>query len=502
MIAWCDVNRSLYRVAAIALSALFTIGCAASDGSRAREASLPNAPGSLRAFNSFIAGDPGGRVYVSFFGQVGKERPGLYVTRSWDRGRTWLPEPIQIQAAQPPGRRIGFHRLESDRQGNVYVVWSIESASGKNIWRTVEVKRRHSRDYGATWSDTPIVWAPDRVIHYPIARTGPDGTLQIVYTVEEKGREGLFFTRSIKGGTAWLPSPIRIDHPQPGPSVDESGSAPELRPPAWPAVALDAAGHIFVAWQEKRGSSEAIYFNRSPDQGATWSQEDIRLDHSPNKTSVARLPVLNIDGQGAIYAAWEDSRTGRKSIFLNRSLDQGVTWLTQDIQINSNRPPRINAWNPLISSDRQGRVYVLWQEFVQGSAGLFLTRSLDRGMTWTPEPRVLALRGDKTKLGVALLGSDTDNGHVYVVWSEYADKKNTVFFSRSSDQGETWPPSAPPLNSEVAKFIVRWPRVSADGDGAIYVVWTSDRSGGLDLFMNSSTDHGKTWLAQEVQITR
>jgi hypothetical protein len=319
--------------------------------------------------------------------------------------------------------------------------------------------------------------------------------------VEDKAQGGLFFTRSIQGGTAWLPSPIRIDHPQPEPPAEESGSTPELRPPAWPAVALDAAGHIFVAWQEKRESSEAIYFNRSLDQGATWSREDIRLDHSPKKTSVARMPVLNIDGQGTIYAAWEDSRTGRKSIFLNRSLDHGTTWLTQDIQVNSNRPPRINAWNPLISSDRQGRAYVLWQEFVRDSASLFSTRSLDRGMTWAPEPRVLALRGDKTKLGVSLFGSDTD-GHVYAVWSEYADKKNAIFFSRSSDQGEAWPPSAPPLNSEVAKFIARWPRVSLDGDGAIYVVWTSDRSGGLDLFMNRSTDHGKTWLAQEVQITR
>lgn len=502
MISWFNLNRSLRRISGTALLAFFMIGCAASDGSRIREAFPTGAPGSLSAFNPFIASDPGGRVYVSFYGQVGKEQPGLYVTRSWDGGRTWLPEPVNIETVQPLGRRIGFHRLESDGRGNVYLMWSIESTSGRNIWRTVEVKRRHSQDYGATWSKIPIVWTPGRVINYPTARTGKDGELQIVYVIENKPNAGLFFTRTIQGGTAWLPSPIRIDHPQPEPSDQESGLAPKPQPPAWPAVIHNAAGHILVAWQEKRGPSEAIYFNRSLDQGATWSQEDIRLDHSTKKSSVSRMPILSTDSQGTIYVAWQDSRLRGWSIFFNRSLDQGATWLTQDVQINMTRPERSNAWNPHISSDSQGRIYVLWLEAVRDdSVSLFFTRSLDRGTTWAFQPRALVSRGKGTKLGVTSLASNA-GGHVYLVWGDYADQKEAVSFSRSSDQGETWQSPLPSLNSEAAGYGIRWPRMSADENGGIYVVWTGNRSGEVSLFMNRSTDHGATWLAQEVQVTR
>lgn len=503
MIGWNSLNRLTGRVAGAALSALFIIGCAASDMTRPVEVSPSSGPGRMKAFNPFIVSDPVGRVYVSFYGQSEGEQPGLYVTRSTDGGRTWLGEPIRIEAAQPQGRRIGFHRLEHDGRGNVYVIWSIEYAKSKNRWRTAEVKRRHSKDNGVTWSDAPVVWSPDpdRLINYPTPRTGRDGELQIVFTVEQNGNEGLFFTRTIQGGTAWLPEAIRIDHP-PLNVNEPPGSKSQRHPPTWPTVAHDTAGRIFVVWQEKRaGSPEAIYFNRSLNQGTTWSQEDTRVDRSTVETSISRMPVLSTGAQGSIYVAWEDSRNGRSDIFFNRSLDRGDTWPAKDVQLNPDPPKWGSAANPVISSDSQDRVYVGWKEVGADSSTLLFTQSSDQGTTWPLKPRELA-SGGKDTAHEAMRLAHSDDGHVYMAWGEYTNKKQAIVFNGSSDLGATWLSPPLSLNHGETTHVFRLPRLNANGKGVIYVVWSSNKSGGLDLFLNRSTDHGKTWLAQEVQITR
>ena len=139
---------------------------------------------------------------------------------------------------------------------------------------------RLEHDSGATWSDPPVIWALNRLINYPNPWTGKDGELHIIWTGEEEGKTALFFNRTIQGGTAWLPSPTRIDHPEKGPSPEQSRSFGNPLPPAWPAVSQDLEGRLFVAWEEKRESSNGIYFNRSLDQGVTWLPKDARLDRS------------------------------------------------------------------------------------------------------------------------------------------------------------------------------------------------------------------------------
>jgi len=498
-----DLSEFRHRAAGAVLAALMLLltGCAVSETSRPETVARPSTPGSMRAMNPFAVSDPGGRVYVSFYGQVEGVGTGLYFTRSLDGGATWLPDPVRIEAAQPRNRRMGFHRLEADGKGNLYLIWSIEYERQAQRWRTSEVRRRHSGDYGATWSETPLVWAPNRLVNYPTARTGTGGELQIVYTAGDAGESGLFFDRTVQGGKSWLPSPIRIDRRTPDPSAEQSAESRQLLPPAWPAIAHDAGGRIYIAWEESRGFNAGIYFNRSLDQGATWLDHDLRLDRSTRRTSATRRPVISADEQGGIYVAWTDSRQGRLDVYLNRSLDMGGGWLTQDARLNPGSPDRGGAWNPEIATDSKGRIYVLWKEVADFGSALLFAASSDRGDAWFLRPRELVSRGQDTQLeGMRL--ADGGDGHVYAAWADYTSKKQAITFSRSSDEGETWLPHPRQLNADDARSGVRLPRMSADGGGGIYVVWSGDKSGGLHLFMNRSTDHGNTWLPQQVQITR
>lgn len=485
----------------VALTALLLSACAAREVPAPRSAPSPSKPLAMLAFNPFVVSDPGGRVYVSFFGGPRGQRTGLYFTRSLDGGLTWLPELVMIEMAQPLKRRIGFHRLESDGKGNVYLIWSIEYERAQGRWRTAEVKRRHSHDYGATWSESPIVWTAKGLINYPTPRTGVDGELHMLWTIEESDNTGVFFNRTVQDGKTWWPSPRRVDVARREPSDQEPGGVRQPRSPAWPSIAHDAEGRIFVAWDDKRGDWTHIYFNRSLDQGATWSDHEVRLDHPPPRPSISTMPTIQTDGRGAVYVAWEDSRNGRTDIYLNRSLDMGNTWLAQDVQLNAGRPKRGHAQGPQISSDAMGRVYVLWKELSDTSSGLFFTASSDRGDTWFLRPRELVSRGEEFIVEAPRLGQGGD-GHVYAAWAEYTRTKQAIAFSRSSDQGDSWLSRPRLLNDDATRQSARLPRMSADGTGTIYVVWSSDKHDALQLFLNKSTDHGETWLPQEAQITR
>jgi hypothetical protein len=407
---------------------------------------------------------------------------------------------MNLETLQPQGKQIGFHKLETDGKGSVYVTWSIERQVEGGRWRTVEVRRRHSSDFGTTWTGDLLTWIPKGTINYPTPWTGPDGAMRMIWKGQENDTTGLFFSRTNQGSATWLPAPIRIDGPQ-SDSVPAQSKEPAFSPPEWPDISRDQDGRLFVAWQQGRGNPLNIYFSQSLDSGATWLRPGIQVDTSQEKSSVSRIPHIATDGGGGVYVVWEDLRHKQVAIHFNRSVDLGATWLNEDIWLTSIRPEGVHAWAPIITSDRQGRVYVVWHEGVDYFDTLYFTSSPDRGITWLHRPRQLDHHGRDASSESARLAND-DDGHVYVAWGEKGQTMESILFNHSSDAGETWLPRPLRLNSGGTKTRVRVPRMSVDGRGTVYVVWSSDRNGKLDLFLNRSTDHGATWLPQELQVTR
>jgi len=445
-----------------------------------------------------VASDPGGRVYVSYYGSRGGVDYGLYFTKSLDGGATWPAEPVNIETAKPQGKRIGFHKLETDGKANIYVTWSIEKEVENHRWRTTEIRRRRSPDFGATWLEPLTTWVPKSASNYPTSLTGVDGEMMMIWYGIEESANGLFFSRTREGGTAWLPAPIRIDNHPPRPTPEQR---PASRPPAWPHLARDKDGRLYVAWEEGDGDSNRIYFNRSLDQGMTWLMPAIRVDTSPKEGYISRTPRVTTDALGGVYTAWEDLRNDRIEIYFNRSLDQGMTWLEQDVRLSPVRPDKEPAYFPQLSSDRRGRVYVLWRASWDAPESLYFLSSVDRGTTWLLRPR----RVDNHAQGVSSVGprlAHDDDGHVYVVWGEEGLEKKAILFNRSSDSGDTWLSQPIRLDTGGGKLGVRRPRMTIDAEGVVYVVWSSDRNGKFDLFLNRSKDHGTSWLPQELQVTR
>jgi hypothetical protein len=172
---------------------------------------------------------------------------------------------------------------------------------------------------------------------------------------------------------------------------------------------------------------------------------NIRIDHE-NRAShqcfnVSLTTGPSDSGPQPIYAAIQnDSVTGmvsvREDIYFQRSLDGGLTWLPDDRLV---RRGADFACYPDITTDRSGGVYIIYVERVPGSSGsghCYVVRSSDGGNNWTAPSRADD-NSSPVPTGWTRLVADTA-GNLFAAWNDKRTSYMRIWSSVSTDQGATW----------------------------------------------------------------
>ncbi len=227
------------------------------------------------------------------------------------------------------------------------------------------------------------------------------------------------------------------------------------------AVVDSATNNIYVTWTQfdKYGTSNPDYysnimFSKSSDQGETWS-EAIQINEisgncvDSDETTEGAVPAVGPNGE--IYVAW----SGPEGIVFDRSLDQGETWLDQDIFIDDHPGgwdydiPGISRCNGLpvtccdiSNSNYSGTIYVNWTDQRNGTddTDVWLSKSTDGGDTWSTALRVNDDPPGKHQF-FSWMTVDQANGDIYIVFYDrrnHEDRNTDVYLAHSSDGGETF----------------------------------------------------------------
>ncbi len=264
-----------------------------------------------------------------------------------------------------------------------------------------------------------------------------------------------------------------------------------------PAVIAASESNVYVAWGEDRHGFGTIYFNRSLNGGRSWLSTDVRLD--PNGEINAQNPAIAADGD-AVHVAWSDARSSLASdIYFNRSLDAGTTWLPAEVRLDVGQlsSPNKNSFDATVVLGRLA-VIVAWIDTGgPTSQDIFLNRSLDQGATWLPDPVQVNLGPAADYTGdLDLVASATA---IHAVWEE-ADGSGAsrIFYNRSLDDGLTWMPVSVRLDHAPFGTFAGNPQIAACGS-ALHVAWYDTRNGG-DIFRNRSLDGGTTWLPTDEEL--
>lgn len=302
----------------------------------------------------------------------------------------------------------------------------------------------------------------------------------------------------------------------PGASVVNVSSPPGT--PSEPGIAINPKNpkHVVVVYQT---TAAAAY---STDAGRTFT---VAEGTKPADWRVAGDVSTTFDNKGnayLCYLAFDHLGTtdywahnaGRNGIFVRRSSDGGKTWEKQASAVKAfptgHEPglqfedePRIFADNGP-NSRYAGNLYVGWVEWQIDKSVMLFSRSTDAGVTWSPALQISVHSGlprdDNGSLGgfVAAIAPD---GTIYGIWND----GNSIMLIESGDGGRTFhQPRAvietgPPYFGEVpgVSRVEGFAQIAVESRGSkggnLYIAWSDYRNGDIDVFLASSSDHGRHW---------
>ena len=235
---------------------------------------------------------------------------------------------------------------------------------------------------------------------------------------------------------------------------------------------------VHVTWQEARDLNWEIYYKRSSDGGVTWGA-DTRLT---NQFAKSDMPSIVVSGS-VVHVVWEDERDGNAEIYYKRSTDDGLTWSADTRMTNA----VAELWIPSIGASGS-IVGIAWQDNRDGNPEIYFKRSTDAGASWEADVRLTNDTAHSYFSSVAVSGS-----LVHVVWTEYRDIDEEIYYKRSTDAGATWGADTRLIN---AAGYSDYPSVAASGS-SVHVVWYDDRENStFQIYHKRSTDGGATWEAE------
>lgn len=324
-----------------------------------------------------VAFDHLGNAYVMYgaFPTPFTGESGVYIAKSTDKGANWTPHIVVIE-------HRGTMTLDSAFEDKYYIEIDRSPTSPYRGWMYTPWKRvtdrdsathivfTRSTDGGLTWS-TPVGISPrkpgtSRHItfgqSFPLVRSGPSGEIYAVWN--DGPARSIGFAKSTDGGTTWseLAYPVSgyeylgtdrfltqlvqlidtIDRGTPNERYDTTIVSDTtdryhvlkktFRAETYPTLAVDNSnssrrGSIYLCWSARREPD--IFFIRSTDGGATWSQPKVIQSETRNDQW---WPWISVDEtNGDIAVMYSDSRNDPENIlidtYVSYSADGGDTWI-------------------------------------------------------------------------------------------------------------------------------------------------------------------------------
>jgi hypothetical protein len=212
-------------------------------------------------------------------------------------------------------------------------------------------------------------------------------------------------------------------------------------------------GNLYIAWIEWQIDKSIVLFSRSTDAGKIWSKPQ-RISTKAGFPRDDNGAVVGIIGtvapDGTQYVVWNEglnvtlavSRDGGKSFEASRPIfDVGPPYFGGASGI----PGVSRAMGfPQIGIDgRTGMLFVTWSDFRNGDVDVFISRSADRGATWSSPMRV---NDDAVHSGadqfLQWMAVDPTDGSVNVQFYDRRDdpgnRKTRLTLARSTDGGRTF----------------------------------------------------------------
>jgi hypothetical protein len=200
---------------------------------------------------------------------------------------------------------------------------------------------------------------------YPVMARGRDGRVWLAYVEYQPGRPIVMdrvkagaFEELVPTGNGDQVRLMQFDGRTWQPGLDVTG--PGLN--VWrPAVAVDGAGNVVVAWSQQIDGDWEVFYRRytpppadQPGAAGRWSNP-VRLTHSPGADFQL---AATTDAAGVVWLAWQSWQKDNFDILLAAVADNHPYSTPRVVSAS-----KANDWSPALAADSKGNVYVAWDTY-------------------------------------------------------------------------------------------------------------------------------------------
>ncbi len=264
---------------------------------------------------------------------------------------------------------------------------------------------------------------------------------------------------------------------------------------AHPAIETDNYGYVHVFWSEEVGGEPYDPENPGLGNSILYTRWDGVFWTLPvdiffvSDEVVAENIAVDIDSESRLHVVWIGDSNFYYSNALSWQADSAHAWCKPVVIATDNARSR---WETDIVADTTGKLHIVYA--TRGAeAGIYHIRSQDGGSNW----------GIATKLSKPLDRLETsfsnvkiitdDSGRLHTVWqtNQKEGYGQAVYYSRSTDGGESWSPPLQLKYREQGEVFVDWPYLTFKGGDELHLIYTNGSNQGRAYRI--STDGGQTW---------
>lgn len=269
-----------------------------------------------------------------------------------------------------------------------------------------------------------------------------------------------------------------------------------------PKIALGKNNEIYISWSKRTEGkyNGDIRFSRSLDQGKTF--EAVKTINDDGLLTGHRFDSLHVDAEGHIFILWIDKRdrvTAKKqgedytgaALYYAVSTDAGKTFVkNQRIAHNSCECCRIG-----IVEAHEGGAAIFWRHIFEDSIRDHGFAVL--GSQGVSQPVIRASR-DNWKIeacphhGPAITQASNEKYHT--VWFTSSEQRKGIYYGRYNPASQKMEQVNAISNSPSSSrpFIY-----NANNDG-LFVIWKRYNGEKTEVNMTVSTDGGKSWSSKQI----
>ena len=385
----------------------------------------------------------GGNVAHVVWSDTRDRKCEVYYKRSTDEGVTWGSD-VRLTADDDT---VSQYPSLAVSGSNVHAVW-------QDYRKGLEIYYKSSTDGGATWGDDVLLTADDDTGSYwPCIVALGCSTLHVVWVDDRTPYRGVYYKRSLNGGTSWSKD-VRLSS-----NAANSRSSP---------VVAASGSEAYLAWVEWGPSYYHVHFRRSTNGGETWAAETTLVN------SIEGYPDLVASGS-VVHLVYSGYYSPRYRVHYMRSTDSGVAWGGPWV-IYSNSSGNDQDEPSLAASGSY--VHLSWEE---SNGEVYYGRSPDDGTTWEKSVRLTNSSGASEYPSMAVLGE-----MLHVAWQDWRDGNREIYYKRNPKGATSF--SGYLSEPSQGRHLVRDP----SRGGVLHLVMQSQDS---MVYYSRSKDDGQTWSA-------